>query len=431
MSGEKVGFQAIIEISPEIVKDAEKDEEYIGYFEGIASTPQIDLEGDAFTVDVLRENVERIKGKPILFGHGRDPKLRDTPVGKILDAWMDGGVLKIKAGIYKKFKDIWEKIKNGVLRGLSIGGIAKKIKRETVNVIEDAEINEVSLAPKPVNPSAQIYHVFGKSFKVEDGVLTVVEERAEKLEKGGESEAGEERFEKVDLDLPIVKRARWDGDAAAKRIFKWAEREDGTIDKSKAGKLFLIVRGDGKQRGDYAWPVGDIVDGKPVLVSSGIITAIKYASGARGVAERVPEKELKRVRSLLEKLVAKMKKAKMLPEDYEVPWKRKEKTLIYEHLIMKALETEAHFEVVGQHLGDLEKLMRKYIDITHKLGGEIGELKKAVEEKERKVEKAQGEKKPKAVAAGEEVVEKAESKTYESYPDSSFVTLHRILREIK
>ena len=100
-------------------------------------------------------------------------------------------------------------------------------------------------------------------------------------------------------------------------------------------------------------------------------------------------------------------------------------------LFMKALETEAHFEVVGQHLGDLEKLMRKYIDITHKLGGEIGELKKAVEEKERKVEKAQGEKKPKAVAAGEEVVEKAESKTYESYPDSSFVTLHRILREIK
>jgi len=428
MSGEKVGFQAIIEISPEIVKDAEKDEEYIGYFEGIASTPQIDLEGDAFTVDVLKENVERIKGKPILFGHGRDPKLRDTPVGKILDAWMDGGVLKIKAGIYKKFKDIWEKIKNGVLRGLSIGGIAKKIKRETVNVIEDAEINEVSLAPKPVNPSAQIYNVFGKSFKVEDGILTIVDV---KLEKGGESEAGEERFEKVDLDLPIVKRAGWDGDAAAKRIFKWAEREDGTIDKSKAGKLFLIMRGDGKQRGDYAWPVGDIVDGKPVLVSSGIITAIKYASGARGVAERVPEKELKRVRSLLEKLVAKMKKAEMLPEDYEVPWKRKEKTLIYEHLIMKALEAEARFEVIDERLETFGDILGKNIDKTCKLSNIIGELKKAVEERERKVEKAQGEKKPKAVAAGEEVVEKAESKTYESYPDSSFVTLHRILREIK
>ena len=109
MTGEKVSFQAIIEITPEIIKDAKEDEEFIGYFEGVASTPQIDLEGDAFTVDVLKENAEKLKDKPILFGHGRDPKLKDTPVGKILDAWMDGGNLKIKAGIYKKFKDIWER----------------------------------------------------------------------------------------------------------------------------------------------------------------------------------------------------------------------------------------------------------------------------------------------------------------------------------
>ena len=425
MPEEKVGFQAIIEITPEIVKDAKEDEDFIGYFEGVASTPQIDLEGDAFTVDVLKENAERLKGKPILFGHGRDPKLKDTPVGKILDAWIDGGVLKIKAGIYKKFKDIWEKIKNGVLRGLSIGGIAKKIRRETVNVIEDAEIEEVSLAPKPVNPSAQIYNVFGKCFKVEDGILTIVKTANVKLEKGGESE--EEKFEKVDLDLPIVKRASWDGDAAARRIFEWAEKEDGTIDKSKAGKLFLIVRGDGKQRGDYAWPVGDVIDGKPVLVSSGIITAIKYASGARGVAERVPEEELRRVRNLLEKLVAKMKKAKILPEDYEVPWKRKEKALTYEDLIMNWWELQKIEDEVIKPLIDFSKEITKRLE---EVSRRVEKLEKALEE--RKVEKAQEEKKPKAVAVSEEVVKKSsEPARVTAYRDSSFLQLHRTLREIR
>ena len=407
MSGEKVGFQAIIEISPEIVKDAEKDEEYIGYFEGIASTPQIDLEGDAFTVDVLKENVERIKGKPILFGHGRDPKLRDTPVGKILDAWMDGGVLKIKAGIYKKFKDIWEKIKNGVLRGLSIGGIAKKIKRETVNVIEDAEINEVSLAPKPVNPSAQIYNVFGKSFKVEDGILTIVDV---KLEKGGESEAGEERFEKVDLDLPIVKRASWDGDAAAKRIFKWAEREDGTIDKAKAGKLFLIVRGDGKQRGDYAWPVGDIVDGNPVLVSSGIITAIKYASGARGV-QAPPE-----VKRALERLAKRLVKEGILPEDYEVPWKREKseetEIKVKEFEDLKAELMKAIDEKIKEMASNISKQILESLKVekSEEVKEEKEAEKKEVETKleEKKEEQPASEPKPpeKGMASGEEAIRK-------------------------
>ena len=396
MPEEKVVFQAIIEIKPEIVKDAKEDEEFIGYFEGVASTPQIDLEGDAFTVDVLKENAERLKGKPILFGHGRDPKLKDTPVGKILDAWIDGGVLKIKAGIYKKFKDIWEKIKNGVLRGLSIGGIAKKIRRETVNVIEDAEIEEVSLAPKPVNPSAQIYNVFGKCFKVEDGVLTVVENK--KLKKSKEDE---ERFEKVDYDLPIVKRSHWDGDAAARRIFEWAEKEDGTIDKAKASKLFLVVKGDGKQRGDYSWPVGDIVNGKPVLVSSGIITAIKYAAGARGV-QAPPE-----VKRALERLAKRLVKEGILPEDYEVPWKR-EKSEEAEIKVKEFEDLKAELmKTIDEKIKEMASNISK--QILESLKVEKSEKVKEEKEAEKKEEpKPVPEPKPpeKGVASGEEAIKK-------------------------
>lgn len=367
MTEDKVSFQAIVEIVPEVVKDS-GDEEFIGIFEGVASTPQIDLEGDAFTVDVLSKNAEKLKNKPILFGHGRDPKLRDTPVGKIIDAWIDGGVLKIRAGIFKHAKDIWEKIKAGVLRGLSIGGVARKVRRETVNVIEDADIEEVSLAPRPVNPSAQIYNVFGKAFTVEDGVLTTIA--------------------KVDFDLPIVKRGTWDGDAASHRIFEWAKKEDGSIDKSKASKLFLIVRGDGSRRGDYGWPVGDIIDGRPVLVSSGIITAIKHAAGARGV--EAPD-EVKRA---LERLVKRLVDEGILPEGYVVPWKREEKSTVVEELFMKVWSLEDTVSLIIEKNKKLEDIVSSIIEKNERLVKSM-------------------DKTPKAMVVSEEVVKK-EPRNYES-----------------
>jgi len=226
---------------------------------------------------------------------------------------------------------------------------------------------------------------------VEDGVLTI---------------------QKVDFDLPIVKRGTWDGDAAAKRIFDWAEKEDGTIDKSKASKLFIVVRGDGKNRGDYGWPVGDIVDGKPVLISSGIITAIKYASGARGAIEKIPEEEAKHIRSALERLAKRLKDEGILPEDYEVPWKREEKSLLIEYLILKAMTLEERLE---SEVGRLEKALDE-------------KLSKALDEKLEK--RTEIEKTPKSVISSEEVVKKSVS-GQEVYRYGSFYALQKVLREIK
>ena len=115
-------FQAIILVEPQVVK-ASEDEKFIGYFEGIASTPDVDLEGDKFTPEVLAKNAERLKGKPILLLHGKNKEVGDQPIGEILEAKFENGVLKIKAGIYKAFKKIWDAVKRGVLKALSIGGI--------------------------------------------------------------------------------------------------------------------------------------------------------------------------------------------------------------------------------------------------------------------------------------------------------------------
>jgi len=315
--------------------EAVESDEFIGVFEGVASTPDVDLDNDRFAPEVLARNAEQLVGKPILVLHGKG-EVGSTPVGKILEAKFENGILRIKAGIFKTFTNIWEKVKSGVYKALSIGGIAKALRKlgNGIREILDAEIHEVSLAPRGKNPSAQILFAFGKAFMENDEGELV--EFDESLYKSIE-------FEKVDYDLPIVERGAWDGNAAAKRILDWAEREDGKIDKSRASKLFLVAEGDGENRTDYSWPVGDIVDGKPVLVTSGIRTAIVYAAGARGV-KAPPE-----VKRALERLVARLKREGYLDEDYEVPWKREEKA---EDDVLKSL-----VEAVMEMREEIRKLM--------------------------------------------------------------------------
>ncbi|RLG00567.1 MAG: hypothetical protein DRN49_02745 [Thaumarchaeota archaeon] len=395
-------FQAIILVEPQVVK-ASEDEKFIGYFEGIASTPDVDLEGDKFLPEVLAKNAERLKGKPILLLHGKNKEVGDQPIGEILEAKFENGVLKIKAGIYKAFKKIWDAVKRGVLKALSIGGIIKKLRREgNVNIIEDAEIREVSLTPRGMNPFAQVIMAFGKSFVMDDdGFLKeiIIEPEPQDMSETQTQEVKE--FEKVDYDLPIVKRESWDGDAAARRIFEWAEKEDGTIDKAKASKLFLVVKGDGKQRGDYSWPVGDIVNGKPVLVSSGIITAIKYAAGARGV-QAPPE-----VKRALERLAKRLVKEGILPEDYEVPWKR-EKSEEAEIKVKEFEDLKAELmKTIDEKIKEMASNISK--QILESLKVEKSEKVKEEKEAEKKEEpKPVPEPKPpeKGVASGEEAIKK-------------------------
>lgn len=72
----------------------------------------------------------------------------------------------------------------------------------------------------------------------------------------------------------------WDGDAAAKSLFEWAEKTGG-ISKSKLAKYFLRVTGDGTKRGDYGFPVAKVVNGEPKYDLGGCIAAFAAASGAR------------------------------------------------------------------------------------------------------------------------------------------------------
>ncbi|MCS7137225.1 MAG: HK97 family phage prohead protease [Candidatus Caldarchaeum sp.] len=147
------------------------DEEFIGFFEGYATTADIDLDGDRFAEEALAKNTEQLVGKPVLLHHGRDRTLGDTAVGRVVEARYENGKgLWIRAGVYRVFENIWRMVKNGLLNALSVGGLIKRIRfGDRIRVIEDAEITEVSLTQRGVNPRARVSLVFGKSFEAVQG----------------------------------------------------------------------------------------------------------------------------------------------------------------------------------------------------------------------------------------------------------------------
>jgi hypothetical protein len=62
-------------MEPSIVKGDTEEVESIGFFEGVASTPDVDLGGDKILTEVLVKNVDSLKGKPILLLHGGESSI--------------------------------------------------------------------------------------------------------------------------------------------------------------------------------------------------------------------------------------------------------------------------------------------------------------------------------------------------------------------
>lgn len=166
-------WETCLNIRPELRKDV--DEEFAGFFEGFAATPDPDLEGDRFAEEVIERNAENLRGRPVLLMHGRNSSVGHTPVGKVVEsAYVPGKGLWVRAGIYKAFTHIWRLVKTGFLNALSIGGFIKRFREQGgYRLIEDAEVTEVSLTPRGANPKARITMMMGKSAAVETAVSYV------------------------------------------------------------------------------------------------------------------------------------------------------------------------------------------------------------------------------------------------------------------
>src|SRR3954469_1932819 len=106
-------------------------------------------------------------------------------------------------------------------------------------------------------------------------------------------------------DLPLADRDRsWDGDAAEKRVRKWAGAEDEPNDEYRDAHVWYDA--DKKENFTaYKLLIADVVGGKLVAVPRGVMAAAAVMQGSRG-GVNLPDKDIQRVKNHLARYYAKM-----------------------------------------------------------------------------------------------------------------------------
>lgn len=114
-------------------------------------------------------------------------------------------------------------------------------------------------------------------------------------------------------DLPLADRDRkWDGDAADKRVRKWAGAEDKPNQKYRDAHIWY----DSDKKDNftaYKLLFADVIGGELKAVPRGVMIAGAIMDGARGGID-LPKADIERVKSHLAKYYKKM--------DETAPWER-------------------------------------------------------------------------------------------------------------
>lgn len=114
-------------------------------------------------------------------------------------------------------------------------------------------------------------------------------------------------------DLPLADRDReWDGDAAEKRVRKWAGAQEEPNAKYRDAHVWYDA--DKKDNfGSYKLLIADVVDGRLRVVPRAVMAAAAVMQGSRGGID-LPKNDIDRVKSHLAKYYRKM--------GDEAPWAR-------------------------------------------------------------------------------------------------------------
>jgi hypothetical protein len=114
-------------------------------------------------------------------------------------------------------------------------------------------------------------------------------------------------------DLPLAERDRaWDGDAAEKRVRKWADAQDAPNEKYRGAHVWY----DNENKDNftaYKLLIADVINGRLTAVPRGVMAAGAVMQGSRGGVD-LPKNDIDRVKSHLAKYYTKM--------DDEAPWDR-------------------------------------------------------------------------------------------------------------
>lgn len=162
---------------------------------GYASTTDKDRVKDVITIQAMRKSKDDLMkqgANTVFFNHDTD-----IPIGRVIKTTVDKVGLFVEILISKAddVKDIWTKLKEGVLNAMSIRLSIRKmevIKDDITGQIEEfrilsMELFEVSVVGMPMNPGATITDTIGKSFKMskkKNGELNMSTKKSKRSKSG-------------------------------------------------------------------------------------------------------------------------------------------------------------------------------------------------------------------------------------------------------
>ena len=106
-------------------------------------------------------------------------------------------------------------------------------------------------------------------------------------------------------DFPLAERERrWNGDAANRRVRRWAGAQDGP--NARYRKAFVWYDRDAHDKfTGYKLQIADVIDGRLTAVPRGIFIAAAVMQGSRGGVD-LPRKDIRRVKSHLARYYRKL-----------------------------------------------------------------------------------------------------------------------------
>lgn len=263
----------------EFCKQETVNGEPVGIFRGLASTFDVDTDGDRIAKQAFdrtiaeskRENIKIIMRwmhiRTEVIGGFPASKIEITPKGLFVEGEAN---LKVQKG-----SETFSLIKQDVIRTMSINfSIVDQMfnTNENVRDILDLDLVEISPVDKPANKGAVITEV--KS-------VTPF------------------------LDLPLASEDRqWDADQAIQRVKRFTDSTDAPSRAYR--RAFLWFDGENADSfGAYKLPYTDVIDGQLKAVPRGLFAAAGALQGARG-GVNIPENEAERVKNNVARYFRKM-----------------------------------------------------------------------------------------------------------------------------
>ncbi|OLE51924.1 MAG: hypothetical protein AUG51_20565 [Acidobacteria bacterium 13_1_20CM_3_53_8] len=281
------------------------DEEQ-GIITGYLSTfGNIDEQKDRVSKGAFKKTIQEAKARtkngrrflyPMLWFHSPD-----QPIGGVKDALEDEHGLLITAQLDISTNAqgmpnnqiatmVFSGFKSGFIDEMSMGynAIQKEYDSSGVRDLKECRLVEASAITMlfAANPEALV---------PSDGVKSLYNQANEEIGYIDTNEEGNERYvlfanEEAkaivgSTSLPIGPRNEaWDGAKAKKQIFAYAKKDDGSFDVAKLKKCFMVMDGDGQQKGSWSYPFVYIKNGNPVICVGAVKAIVAAIGGARNAS---------------------------------------------------------------------------------------------------------------------------------------------------